>query len=106
MCILDTNVISAVCRPDRAPQVAAWLRGKCDDRQLRPIPLMIAPYFVGRNISAGGQIAHSTRQLSPIESCDERPKKLPRRAADAVRLMRVGGRDRNGDKDPNRRGNR
>ena len=25
--ILDTNVISAVRRPDRAPQVAAWLRG-------------------------------------------------------------------------------
>lgn len=26
--ILDTDVISAVRRPDRAPQVAAWLRGK------------------------------------------------------------------------------
>lgn len=26
--LLDTNVISAVRRPDRAPQVAAWLRGK------------------------------------------------------------------------------
>lgn len=28
MYILDTNVISAVRRPDRAPQVAAWLRGR------------------------------------------------------------------------------
>ena len=27
---LDTNVISAVRRPDRAPQVAAWLRGKAE----------------------------------------------------------------------------
>ncbi|PTR06939.1 hypothetical protein C8J28_1469 [Cereibacter azotoformans] len=25
MYLLDTNVISAVRRPDRAPQVAAWL---------------------------------------------------------------------------------
>lgn len=30
MYILDTNVISAVRRPDRAPQVAAWLRGKAE----------------------------------------------------------------------------
>lgn len=28
MYILDTNVLSAVRRPDRAPQVALWLRGK------------------------------------------------------------------------------
>ena len=28
--MLDTNVISAVRRPDRAPQVAAWLRGKAE----------------------------------------------------------------------------
>ncbi|MEO1494489.1 MAG: type II toxin-antitoxin system VapC family toxin [Pseudomonadota bacterium] len=28
MYILDTNVISAVRRPERAPQVAAWLREK------------------------------------------------------------------------------
>ncbi|AWD23655.1 type II toxin-antitoxin system VapC family toxin [Fuscovulum blasticum] len=28
MYILDTNVLSAVRRPDRAPKVAAWLRGK------------------------------------------------------------------------------
>ncbi|VDC33668.1 type II toxin-antitoxin system VapC family toxin [Pseudogemmobacter humi] len=28
MYILDTNVISAVRRPDRAPQVAAWLRAR------------------------------------------------------------------------------
>lgn len=33
MYILDTNVISAVRRPDRAPQVAAWLRGK-DEQDL------------------------------------------------------------------------
>jgi predicted nucleic acid-binding protein len=26
--LLDTNVISSVRRPDRAPRVAAWLRGK------------------------------------------------------------------------------
>ena len=26
--ILDTNVISAARRPDRAPQVTAWLRGR------------------------------------------------------------------------------
>lgn len=26
--LLDTNVLSALRRPDRAPQVAAWLRGK------------------------------------------------------------------------------
>lgn len=30
MYILDTDVISAVRRPDRAPQVAAWLRGKAE----------------------------------------------------------------------------
>ena len=30
MYILDTNVISVVRRPDRAPQVAAWLRGKAE----------------------------------------------------------------------------
>lgn len=30
MFILDTNVISAVRRPDRAHQVAAWLRGKAE----------------------------------------------------------------------------
>lgn len=30
MYILDTNVISAVRRPDRAPKVAAWLRGKAE----------------------------------------------------------------------------
>lgn len=30
MYILDTNVISAVRRPDRAPQVAAWLCGKAE----------------------------------------------------------------------------
>lgn len=28
MYLLDTNIISAVRRPDRAPQVAAWLRAK------------------------------------------------------------------------------
>jgi len=33
MFILDTNVISAVRRPDRAPQVAAWL-GRQDDSTL------------------------------------------------------------------------
>jgi predicted nucleic acid-binding protein len=26
--VLDTNVLSAVRRPDRAPKVAAWLQGK------------------------------------------------------------------------------
>lgn len=31
MYLLDTNVISAVRRPDRAPQVAAWLAGKSED---------------------------------------------------------------------------
>lgn len=30
MYVLDTNVISAVRRADRAPQVAAWLRGKAE----------------------------------------------------------------------------
>lgn len=30
MYIVDTNVISAVRRPDRAPQVAAWLLGKAE----------------------------------------------------------------------------
>jgi len=30
MYILDTNVISAVRRTDRAPTVAAWLRGKAE----------------------------------------------------------------------------
>ena len=29
--LLDTNVISAGRRPDRAPQVAAWLRSKPED---------------------------------------------------------------------------
>jgi predicted nucleic acid-binding protein len=30
MWLLDTNVISAVRRADRAPQVAAWLRGRAE----------------------------------------------------------------------------
>lgn len=30
MFLLDTNVISAVRRPDRAPRVAAWLQGKSE----------------------------------------------------------------------------
>ena len=30
MYILDTNVVSAVRRPERAPKVAAWLRGKAE----------------------------------------------------------------------------
>lgn len=30
MYILDTNVISAIRRPDPAPQVVAWLRGKAE----------------------------------------------------------------------------
>lgn len=30
MYLLDTNVISAVRRPDRAPQVAAWLRARSE----------------------------------------------------------------------------
>ena len=30
MYIIDTNVISSVRRPDRAPKVAAWLRGKAE----------------------------------------------------------------------------
>ncbi|MCC5968189.1 MAG: type II toxin-antitoxin system VapC family toxin [Natronohydrobacter sp.] len=30
MYILDTNVISAMCRPDRAPRVESWLRGKAE----------------------------------------------------------------------------
>ncbi len=29
--ILDTDVISALRRPDRSPQVAAWLRGRSHD---------------------------------------------------------------------------
>lgn len=28
--LLDTNVISAARRPDRAPRVAAWLRGRAE----------------------------------------------------------------------------
>jgi len=31
MYILDTNVISAVRRPDRAPRVEAWLRGVAEE---------------------------------------------------------------------------
>ncbi|MDO5648699.1 type II toxin-antitoxin system VapC family toxin [Paracoccus sp. (in: a-proteobacteria)] len=30
MYVIDTNVISAVRRPDRAPQVTAWLRARYD----------------------------------------------------------------------------
>lgn len=30
MYLLDTNVISAVRRPDRAPRVVAWLQGKAE----------------------------------------------------------------------------
>ncbi|MEY4983087.1 MAG: hypothetical protein RIR62_1353 [Pseudomonadota bacterium] len=30
MYLLDTNALSALRRPDRAPQVAAWLRGKAE----------------------------------------------------------------------------
>lgn len=31
MYVIDTNVLSALRRPERAPQVAAWLRGKPED---------------------------------------------------------------------------
>lgn len=31
MYLLDTNVVSAVRRPDRAPQVAAWLRSRAEE---------------------------------------------------------------------------
>ncbi len=31
MFLLDTNVISAIRRPDRAPRVAAWLAGKPEE---------------------------------------------------------------------------
>ena len=30
--LLDTNAISALRRPERAPQVAAWLRGQSEDQ--------------------------------------------------------------------------
>jgi predicted nucleic acid-binding protein len=40
MYILDTNVVLAVRRPDRAPRVEAWLRGKAEqDRFLSTITL-------------------------------------------------------------------
>jgi toxin FitB len=32
MYILDTNVLSALRRPERAPYVASWIRGKPEDR--------------------------------------------------------------------------
>lgn len=32
MYLLDTNVLSALRRPERAPQVAAWLRSKPEDQ--------------------------------------------------------------------------
>lgn len=31
MYLLDTNVISAARRPDRAPKVAAWLKGRAEE---------------------------------------------------------------------------
>lgn len=32
MYLLDTNVLSALRRPDRAPQIADWLRTKAEDQ--------------------------------------------------------------------------
>ena len=32
MYLIDTNVLSALRRPERAPQIAAWLRTKPEDR--------------------------------------------------------------------------
>ena len=32
MYLIDTNVLSALRRPDRAPQVADWLRSKPEDQ--------------------------------------------------------------------------
>lgn len=32
MYLLDTNVLSALRRPDRAPQIADWLRMKAEDK--------------------------------------------------------------------------
>lgn len=32
MYLLDTNVLSALRRPDRAPQIADWLRMKAEDQ--------------------------------------------------------------------------
>ena len=32
MYLLDTNILSALRRPDRAPQVVAWIKGKPDNQ--------------------------------------------------------------------------
>jgi predicted nucleic acid-binding protein len=41
MIILDTNVVSELMRPEPAPQVAAWVRGR-DRRELRMTSITLA----------------------------------------------------------------
>jgi len=62
MYILDTNVISAVRRPDRAPQVAAWLRGKAEqDLFLSVITLGEIERGIRRQESRDPDFAHDLR---------------------------------------------
>jgi predicted nucleic acid-binding protein len=46
MIILDTNVVSELMRPEPAPQVASWVRGR-DRRELRTTAITIAEVRYG-----------------------------------------------------------
>jgi toxin FitB len=46
MIILDTNVVSELMRPDPAPQVAAWVRGR-DRHELRTTAITLAEIRYG-----------------------------------------------------------
>jgi toxin FitB len=46
MIILDTNVVSELMRPDPAPQVAAWVRGR-DRHELRTTAITLAEVRYG-----------------------------------------------------------
>ncbi len=46
MIILDTNVVSELLRPEPAPQVANWVRGR-DRRELRTTSITLAEVWYG-----------------------------------------------------------
>ena len=54
MFILDTNILSAMMRPDRVPEVASWLDAQ-DERQLFTTTISQAEIFSGLAVMPAGR---------------------------------------------------
>ena len=54
MFILDTNILSAMMRPDRVPEVAAWMDAQ-DEQHLFTTTVSQAEIFAGLTIMADGR---------------------------------------------------